>query len=140
MRRQEIDHILTRMLDSHSSVSDLNLTVGRPLQVESAGELLPVDIKPPIKALSPFQTETVAMNLIDGAVEYDGGKPLFRSERFTIELPGFCTTCMCKVQSGMENLSARNDKEENMGVSEDPDRLSCQAQVNGDVEVEVLET
>ena len=64
MRRQEIDHILTRMLDSHSSVSDLNFTVGRPLQVESAGELLPVDIKPPIKALSPFQTEMVAMNLI----------------------------------------------------------------------------
>jgi twitching motility protein PilT len=66
MRRQEIDHILTRMLDSHSSVSDLNITVGRPLQVESAGELLPVDVKPPIKALSPFQTETVALNLING--------------------------------------------------------------------------
>jgi len=66
MRRQEIDHILTRMLDSHSSVSDLNFTAGRPLQVESAGELLPVDIKPSIKSLSPFQTETVAMNLIDG--------------------------------------------------------------------------
>ena len=66
MRRQEIDHILTRMLDSHSSVSDLNFTVGRPLQVESAGELLPVDVKPPIKSLSPFQTEMVAMNLIDG--------------------------------------------------------------------------
>jgi twitching motility protein PilT len=66
MRRQEIDHILTRMLDSYSSVSDLNLTVGRPLQVESAGELMPVDIKPLIKSLSPFQTETVAMNLIGG--------------------------------------------------------------------------
>ncbi len=66
MRRQELDHILTRMLDSHSSVSDLNLTVGRPLQVESAGELLAVDIKPTIKSLSPFQTETMAMNLIDG--------------------------------------------------------------------------
>jgi twitching motility protein PilT len=54
------------MLDSHSSVSDLNFTVGRPLQVESAGELLPVDIKPPIKSLSPFQTEAVALSLIDG--------------------------------------------------------------------------
>ncbi|MBR9981255.1 MAG: PilT/PilU family type 4a pilus ATPase [Desulfatitalea sp.] len=66
MKKQEIDHILTRMLDSHSSVSDLNLTVGRPLQVESAGELLPVEMKPPIQSLSPFQTETVALNLIDG--------------------------------------------------------------------------
>jgi twitching motility protein PilT len=54
------------MLDSHSNVSDLNLTVGRPLQVESAGELLPVDMKPAIQSLTPFQTETVAMNLIDG--------------------------------------------------------------------------
>jgi twitching motility protein PilT len=66
VRRQEIDHILTRMLDSYSSVSDLNLTVGRPLQVESAGELLPVDVKPSIATLSPFQTETVALNLING--------------------------------------------------------------------------
>ncbi len=66
MRRQEIDHLLTRMLDSHSNVSDLNFTAGKPLQVESAGELLPVDIKPPIKVLSPFQTETVALNLING--------------------------------------------------------------------------
>ena len=54
------------MLDSHSNVSDLNITVGRPLQVESAGELVPVDIKPPIKSLTPFQTEILALNLIDG--------------------------------------------------------------------------
>ena len=52
---------------------------------------------------------------------------------------GFCTTCMCKVKGGMENLSPRNDREENMGVTEDPDRLSCQSEVNGDVEVEVIE-
>jgi twitching motility protein PilT len=66
MKKQETDHILTRMLDSYSNVSDLNITVGRPLQVESAGELLPVDIKPPIKSLTPFQTEVLALNLIDG--------------------------------------------------------------------------
>ena len=41
MKKQEVDHILTRMLDSHSNVSDLNFTVGKPLQVESAGELVP---------------------------------------------------------------------------------------------------
>lgn len=66
MKRQEIDHLLTRMLDSYSNVSDLNLTVGRPLQVESAGELLTVDVSPPIRSLTPFQTETFALNLIDG--------------------------------------------------------------------------
>ena len=52
---------------------------------------------------------------------------------------GFCTTCMCKVKSGMEHVSPRNDREENMGVTEDPDRLSCQSEVRGDVEVEVIE-
>jgi ferredoxin len=52
---------------------------------------------------------------------------------------GFCTTCMCKVKNGMQNLSPRNDREENMGVVDDPNRLSCQSQVQGDVEVEVIE-
>ena len=50
---------------------------------------------------------------------------------------GFCTTCLCRVKNGMENLSPRNDREENMGVTDDPERLSCQARVNGDVEVEI---
>ena len=39
----------------------------------------------------------------------------------------------------MEHLCPRNDREENMDVTEDPDRLSYQAQVNGDVTVEVIE-
>ncbi len=52
---------------------------------------------------------------------------------------GFCTTCMCKVRDGMQNLSPRNDREENMGVVDDPDRLSCQTTVEGDVTVEVIE-
>jgi len=66
MRRQQIDYILTKMLEAYDNVSDLNFTVGKPLQVESAGELLPVTLTPPIRELSPFQTETIALNLIDG--------------------------------------------------------------------------
>jgi twitching motility protein PilT len=66
MRKNEIDHILTRMLDSHKNVSDLNLTVGKPPQVESAGVLLPVEMRPPLKELTPFQTEVMALNLING--------------------------------------------------------------------------
>jgi len=64
MRKPEIDHILTTMLDSYQSVSDLNITVGRPLQVESYGELVPVEMKPPLKKLTPFQSEVFALNLI----------------------------------------------------------------------------
>jgi len=65
MKKQEIDHILVRMLDYHRDVSDLNFTVGKPMQVESAGELIPVEIKPKFKALTPFQTEILALNLIN---------------------------------------------------------------------------
>ena len=65
MRKQEIDHILTKMLDSFLNVSDLNLTPGKPLQVETSGELAPVEVKPAIKELTPFQTETFALNLIN---------------------------------------------------------------------------
>lgn len=65
MRQPEIDYILTRMLESHANVSDLNLTVGRPPQVESSGQLVPVPIDPLIERLTPFQTEIFAMNLIN---------------------------------------------------------------------------
>ncbi len=65
MKKQEIDHILVKMLDYHREVSDLNFTVGKPMQVESAGELIPVELKPNFKALTPFQTEVIAMNLIN---------------------------------------------------------------------------
>jgi len=66
MKKQEIDHILVKMLDSHRDVSDLNFTVGKPMQVESAGVLVPVDIKDGANTLSPFQTEIIALNLIGG--------------------------------------------------------------------------
>jgi twitching motility protein PilT len=64
MKKQDIDHILVKMLDSHRDVSDLNFTVGKPMQVESAGELIPVNMKPEFRALTPFQTEMLALNLI----------------------------------------------------------------------------
>lgn len=65
MKKQQIDHILSKMLDSHENVSDLNFTPGKPLQVESAGQLVPVHISPDFKALTPFQTEIIAMNLMN---------------------------------------------------------------------------
>ncbi len=65
MRKQEIDYILGRMLDSYKNVSDLNITVGKPFQVESSGELASVELDPPIQKLTPFQTEIFALNLIN---------------------------------------------------------------------------
>src|SRR3989454_1662122 len=66
MRKSEIDDLLSAMLDSHDNVSDLNITVDRPLQVESSGELVAVPVDPPIENMTPFQTEIFALNLING--------------------------------------------------------------------------
>ncbi|HEV7924088.1 MAG TPA: PilT/PilU family type 4a pilus ATPase [Verrucomicrobiae bacterium] len=76
MRRSELDYILSTMLGldrqtdtgirRRTEVSDLNFTVDRPLQVEQNGELVPVLCNPPIPQLTPYQTEMIALNLING--------------------------------------------------------------------------
>jgi len=65
MTKAELDYILGTMLDSHDNVSDLNITADKALQVESSGELLPVPFEPRIDKLTPFQTETIALQIID---------------------------------------------------------------------------
>lgn len=65
MRKQEIDYILGRMLDTYGNVSDLNITVGKPFQVETSGQLSGVELDPPVPELTPFQTEIFALNLIN---------------------------------------------------------------------------
>ena len=65
MRKAEIDHILTTMLEAFGNISDLNITVGKACQVESSGELTAVPIDPPIEMLTPFQAEIFALNLIN---------------------------------------------------------------------------
>ena len=66
MRLPDLDKILTGMLSSHSGVSDLNFSVGHPLQVEDFGELKPVFLDPPIRELTPYQTEQLALSIMQG--------------------------------------------------------------------------
>jgi len=66
MKLPEINYWITNMLESYERVSDLNFTVGKPLQVETAGQLVPINIAPEIKELTPLQTEVAALNLIQG--------------------------------------------------------------------------
>ncbi len=54
------------MLNTHPGISDLVFSVGRPCQVEAYGELKEANIAPPIKHLTPFQTEQLALNIIGG--------------------------------------------------------------------------
>ncbi|MBW2334640.1 MAG: twitching motility protein, partial [Deltaproteobacteria bacterium] len=65
MRKQQIDHVLGAMLESYENVSDLNITVDKPFQVESSGDLKPVSLKPPVGRLTPFQAEIFALNMIN---------------------------------------------------------------------------
>jgi twitching motility protein PilT len=66
MRIPDLDKILSAMLKTYAGISDLNFSVGRPLQVEDWGELKPVFVDPPIEALTPYQTEQIALSLMRG--------------------------------------------------------------------------
>ena len=64
MRKADVDYILSRMLQSHDNVSDLNFTVAKPPQVEASGELTSVTVDARLEKLTPFQTETLALQLM----------------------------------------------------------------------------
>ncbi|MDQ6911988.1 MAG: PilT/PilU family type 4a pilus ATPase [Verrucomicrobiota bacterium] len=66
MRLPDLDRILSAMLKTYDGISDLNFSVGHPLQVEDFGELKPIYVDPPIDALTPYQTEQIALMLIQG--------------------------------------------------------------------------
>ncbi len=66
MRLPDLDKILSAMLKTYDGISDLNFSVGHPLQVEDFGELKPVFVDPPIDALTPYQTEQIALCLMQG--------------------------------------------------------------------------
>ena len=96
MRRPELDQILTTILASQPEVSDVIFTVDRPPQVEAYGELKPVILDPPIEKLTPFQVETIALNMIgDNAWQIedlikhgscDGSYSLGESARFRVNV------------------------------------------------------
>ncbi|MDH3394505.1 MAG: twitching motility protein, partial [Desulfobulbaceae bacterium] len=64
MKQPEIDYWITSMLETYGNVSDLNITVGKPLQVESSGKLVSIKVQPEVKKLTPFQAEVFALNVI----------------------------------------------------------------------------
>jgi twitching motility protein PilT len=61
----DLDPLLETMLNAAPGISDLNLSVGRPPQVEVDGQLRPVTYAG-VERLLPYQTEQVAMRLLAG--------------------------------------------------------------------------
>ena len=66
MRVPDLDKILSAMLKTYDGISDLNFSVGHPPQVEDFGELKPIYVDPPIEALTPYQTEQIALTIMQG--------------------------------------------------------------------------
>ena len=66
MRIPDLDKILSAMLKTYNGISDLNFSTGHPLQVEDYGELKQVFVDPPIETLTPYQTEQIALTLMQG--------------------------------------------------------------------------
>jgi twitching motility protein PilT len=64
MRQAELDFILSKIVEHYPQISDINLTVGRPFQVEVYGDLVPVQLNLLTQVLTPFQTEVIALNLL----------------------------------------------------------------------------
>jgi twitching motility protein PilT len=62
---REVDFILNHILDTHPNISDINVSAGKPFQVEVDGELIPVSLPTPIPVLTPFHTETFALQLLN---------------------------------------------------------------------------
>jgi len=79
---------LARMLDTYDNVSDLNITVGKPFQVETSGELAVVDMDPPFHEITPFQAEIFALNLINQNRRLTENLLLEGSCDSSYELPG----------------------------------------------------
>ena len=61
----DLDPLLEAMLDSAPNISDLNLSVGRPPQVEVDGQLRPISYMG-LERLLPYQTELIVMRLLAG--------------------------------------------------------------------------
>src|SRR3954447_22672061 len=61
----DLPPIIERMLLVSDKISDLNFSVGQPPQVEINGKLSPVSPLG-LQKLSPFQTEVIAMTLMEG--------------------------------------------------------------------------
>lgn len=88
MKKQEVDHILARMLDAYDNVSDLNVTVGKPFQVETSGDLAVVDLEPKFQEITPFQAEIFALNLINQSRRLTETLLIEGSCDLSYELPG----------------------------------------------------
>src|SRR6201995_4723188 len=121
MRTLDLDKILLAMLKTYDGISDINFTVGHPLQVEDFGELKPVFVDPPIDRLTSYQTEHLALTLMQGNRQLmrdyliggscDCAYSLNKEARFRVNIfrqQGHFSIVMRKLQAEVPTLSTLN--------------------------------
>lgn len=64
MERRDLDIILTQLIANTPDVSDINVSVGYPFQVEHRGSLMPHTNDLALQYLSPYQTQAIARCII----------------------------------------------------------------------------
>jgi twitching motility protein PilT len=119
MRIPDLDKILSAMLKTYDGISDINFSVGHPLQVEDFGELKPVFVEPPIEALTPYQTEQIALTLMQGnrrliddyltGGSCDCSSSLSNEARFRVNIfrqQGHFSIVLRKLQGDVPNIEA----------------------------------
>ena len=67
MARQQLDALISTMVQSAEGISDLLFVVGRPPQVEVYGKLRPVEVDSLSPILTAEQTEQIAVTLLSGS-------------------------------------------------------------------------
>lgn len=67
MARQQLDALISTMIQTAEGISDLLFVVGRPPQVEIYGKLKAVEVDPLNPILTPEQTEQIAVTLLAGS-------------------------------------------------------------------------
>ncbi|MCK9239241.1 PilT/PilU family type 4a pilus ATPase [Desulfocurvus sp.] len=65
MLRAQLDHIVGQVLDFAPETSDIFVVAGKPLQAEVHGVLQDVPLAPALGPLAPFQTESMALCMMD---------------------------------------------------------------------------
>src|SRR3954454_12436474 len=66
MAKQQVDALISTMVQTAEGISDLLFVVGRPPQVEIYGKLKPVATDPENPILTAEQTEQIAVTLLAG--------------------------------------------------------------------------
>src|SRR5580658_3130972 len=66
MRKEDVDSLLSSMIESYEGVSDLFFVVGKPPQIEAYGKLKPYPDDSAAAILTPNKVEEVAVYLMNG--------------------------------------------------------------------------